>query len=134
MSHIVIHDDRERMTQYRQFDELEAAVTYLEELRNTSGIENARLFALEEVKFEVKQYFKIEVVDDVTTSVPTPFQATEVPEVLSATDDVSYVDASMRSAIESGETDNQATSGVEFDEPIDAVIPSGEPRRGLFGR
>ena len=36
MSHIVIHDDIDGATQYRQFDDLGAAVAYLEEQQNAA--------------------------------------------------------------------------------------------------
>ena len=52
MSHIVIHDDVDGVTQFRQFDDLGNAVTFLEEQQNAAGGSNAKLFELNEVHFE----------------------------------------------------------------------------------
>ena len=46
---------------YNQFESLEEAVDFVEQLRNERDITNARMFALEEIKFEVKPYYKVEI-------------------------------------------------------------------------
>ncbi|MCZ7629076.1 MAG: hypothetical protein M5U19_08430 [Microthrixaceae bacterium] len=46
---------------YNQFETLDAAVAFVEQLRNERDVSNARIFALEEVKFELKPYFKVEL-------------------------------------------------------------------------
>lgn len=46
---------------YNQFETLDAAVSFVEQLRNERDVSNARIFALEEVKFEMKPYFKVEL-------------------------------------------------------------------------
>ena len=46
---------------YNQFESLEEAVRFVEKLRNEQGVETARMFALEEVKFEFKSYFRVEL-------------------------------------------------------------------------
>ncbi len=136
VSHIVIHDSADSVTQYRQFDDLGNAVAYVEELRNAAGVD-ARLYTLDEVKFEVKQYFRVEVVDgEHEHSAVSP----QVPDTLPTVEDVALVEASMRQTIDASETDAMATfaplgAGVEFGEPIEEAIPAGgDPRRGLFGR
>ncbi len=145
MTHIVIHDDGDAVTQYRQFDEQGHAVAYLEELRNTSRVDDAKLFTLDEVKFEVKQYFKVEVLDTtpapIDDSVPAPVvESLQRPEVLPTAEDVTYVEAAMQEPIEAIAT--EATDSemppppVGFEDPIEAAVPSGasDGRRGLFGR
>ncbi len=156
VSHIVIHDDPQNVTQYRQFDDLSNAVAYLEDTKNTEGIENAHLFALEEVKFEVKQYFKVEVVEDVdaTDSVddvdavepssslwpPTespPAPSAPAPEILPTAEDAAFADALPDSPAEGSGADSMTLSegtASESDGPREAMLPGGEPRRGLFGR
>ncbi len=145
MTHIVIHDDLDAVTQYRRFDEQGDAVAYLEELRNTSGVDDAKLFTLDEVKFEVKQYFKVEVLDSMHSSIDDPVPAPVVeslqkPEVLPTAEDVTYVEAAMQEPIEA--TATEATESemppppVGFEDPIEGAVPSGanDGRRGLFGR
>jgi len=46
---------------YTQVESLDDAVAVVEELRNERGVTNARLFALEEIKFEMKPVFKVEL-------------------------------------------------------------------------
>jgi hypothetical protein len=46
---------------YNQFETLDAAVGFVEQLRNERDVSNARIFALEEVKFEMRPYFKVEL-------------------------------------------------------------------------
>jgi len=46
---------------YNQFESLEEAVRFVETLRNDQGVETARMFALEEVKFDFKPYFRVEI-------------------------------------------------------------------------
>ena len=46
---------------YNQFETVDEAVQFVEKLRNEQDVENARMFALEEVKFEFKAYYKVEL-------------------------------------------------------------------------
>ena len=46
---------------YNQFESLDEAVSFVEQLRNERDVSNARIFALEEVKFEYKPYFRVEL-------------------------------------------------------------------------
>ena len=61
MTHIVIHDDDSNVTHYAEFDDVQAAAGYLEDLVNRDGGSNARLFALEPVEFAVKSYVRVEI-------------------------------------------------------------------------
>jgi hypothetical protein len=46
---------------YNQFETLDEAVRFVEKLRNEQSVETARMFALEEVKFDFKPYFRVEL-------------------------------------------------------------------------
>ena len=61
MSPMVIFQTPDGNPGYNQFEEIDEAVRFVETLRNDQGVENARMFALEEVKFEFRQYFRVEV-------------------------------------------------------------------------
>lgn len=61
MSHMVIFQTQDGSPGYNQFESIDGAVAFVEKLRNDQGIENARIFALEEVKFELKPYFRVEL-------------------------------------------------------------------------
>lgn len=61
MSHMVIFQAPGGNPGYNQFDSLESAVDFVEQLRNDRDVTNVRIFALEEVKFEMRPYFKVEL-------------------------------------------------------------------------
>ena len=61
MSHMVIFQTPGGSPGYNQFDSLSEAVSFVEKLRNEQGIENARMFALEEIKFDIKTVYKVEL-------------------------------------------------------------------------
>ena len=136
MPHIVIHDDRDGVTQYRQFDDLQASVDHLEMLYNADGVEGPRLYTLHEVKFEVKSYIRIEIGSPEPEPAPLPATVTPIdapdPELLRGAQDVEYVEAAM-APIETMET---ASIPEYADTVAESVGPTGqsEVRRGLFGR
>jgi len=146
MSHIVIHDDSSNDTHYAEFDDVQAAASYLERLVNDDSGSNARLFSLEPVEFAVKSYVRVEiggVADEVVAEDTAPVENVEAtsPELV---EEVPVAEVF---------TDAPADDTVEYVEaamvPVDAFAPvapvpelqemqddvgSGEPRRGLFGR
>jgi hypothetical protein len=137
MSHIVIHNNSDYVAQYRQFDDVQDAVTYLEQLHNTDGVKGARLFAMQEVPFEVKSYVKIELGSaGVVTpsaapgSAPAPVVAPEViapAEVAHEVETVSYIEASLASV-------DEAAPVAPARDVSESERGSADIRRGLFGR
>ncbi|MDZ7679533.1 MAG: hypothetical protein U5K29_13410 [Acidimicrobiales bacterium] len=63
MSHMVIFRTPEGKPGYQPADTVEEAVAVVERLRNEDGVENVRIFRLEEVAFEYKPYYKVELAD-----------------------------------------------------------------------
>ena len=135
MTHIVIHDDSSNVTHYAEFDDVQAAASYLEDLVNRDGGANARLFALEAVEFAVKSYVRVEigtaapapaVIADANddTIDEAPLAPAEVSTDVAGDDTVEYVEAAM------APIDAFAPSASELNDGL----PHGEPRRGLFGR
>lgn len=59
--HMVIFENRDGHPGYNQFDSVEAAVGFVEDLRNNQGIEKFQIFELNEVKFEVKTYYRVQL-------------------------------------------------------------------------
>ena len=84
MSHMVIFQSPDGNPGYNQFESLEEAVRFVETLRNEQNVETARMFALEEVKFEFKPYFRVEIdppaVGPGTTDEPVQAVTAEEPE------------------------------------------------------
>lgn len=61
MSHMVIFRTPEGKPGYQQADAVEDAVSIVERLRNEDGVENVRIYRLEEIAFEYKPYYKVEL-------------------------------------------------------------------------
>ena len=59
MSHMVIFQTPDGNPGYNQFESLDEAVRFVEKLKNEQAVETARMFALEEVKFDFKPYFRV---------------------------------------------------------------------------
>ena len=124
-SHIVIHDNIDGIAEYPQFDDLDRAVAFVEELRNTADVKDAKLYALSEVAFEMKPYFKVEVVNAAPAPPPAAFETAQ-PEA------VTCVDASPE-PVETFVRDT--TPVVGFDAPEIESVPSfGEPLMQSSGR
>ena len=62
MLHMVIFRGAEGKPGYHQTDELDAAVAFVERLRNDDGVTDIRVFRMEEVSIEFRPYFRVEVV------------------------------------------------------------------------
>jgi hypothetical protein len=61
VSHMVIFRSSEGKAGYHQAEALEDAVRFVERLRNSENVGQARIFRLEEVAFEYRPYFRVEV-------------------------------------------------------------------------
>ena len=76
MSHMVIYRTADGQPGYHQTDALDDAVSFVERLRNSDGVDHARIFHMEEVTFDFKPYFRVEVGGETapatTVSAPAP--------------------------------------------------------------
>ncbi len=61
MSHMVIYRTADGQPGYHQAEELDEAVRFVERLRNGDGVDGARIFRMEEVSFDFRPYFKVEI-------------------------------------------------------------------------
>ena len=66
MSHMVIYRSVEGQPVFHQVETLEDAARHVETLRNAGQGDDARIFAMKEVKIEVKTYYRVEVAADET--------------------------------------------------------------------
>lgn len=114
---MVIFRSSEGKAGYHPAETLEDAARFVERLRNAEGVEQARIFRLEEVTFEFRPYFKVEV-GGAPSPVPAP--------------------APVEPAVDAPE----AEAAAPADEPGDELGPiepeevgiGANGRRGLFGR
>jgi hypothetical protein len=119
---------------YHQTDELSDAMQYVEHLRNADGVEHARIFKLEELSFEYRPYYRVELATALPPP-PAPVGAAD-SDWLTSTPDVAEVSDS---PAEESDPLAAAWSMTERGEPVDgesvpAGIGPGMGRKGLFGR
>jgi hypothetical protein len=118
---------------YHQTDELSEALQFVEHLRNAEAIEHARVFKMEELSFEYRPYYRVEL----ATTLPPP-PATEGES--SWTGSAPEAPAAEAPAAEEADTDPLAAAWsmserVEHVEPAEGdSVGAGTARRGLFGR
>ncbi len=109
--------------------ELTDAAAYVERLRNTEGVEGAKIYQLEEVAFELKPYFRVELA--------TPPVFTEPARGVPVHADESWVESDW---VEAGSTRPSRTTRSPTSRSSPSVLEStgdganGVQRRGLFGR
>ena len=58
---MVIYRTADGQPGYHQAEELDEAVRFVERLRNGEGVDGARIFKMEEVNFDFRPYFKVEI-------------------------------------------------------------------------
>ena len=137
---------------FHQSDTLDEAITFVERLRNEQGVHNSRIFRMEELKFDFKPYYKVEIAagaDNGGLSAPervTPSSRPAPPQAAASLD------------LTETSTDDDATTSGEAPAPVGAVAtpaasgsatplpppppakdvndaaPAEAPRRGLFTR
>jgi hypothetical protein len=154
VSYIVTNQDSDGRAGYHEFEELGAAVTHVEHLRNTDGVEHARIFRMQEVSFEFRPYYRVEIGDSTPATTIIEYRDADEKKTDAPIDAV--VDAAVGAAIEaamesrpavwdgapgesSDSTESDDSDGVGTDpalppEPALAIEPAGNTRRGLFGR
>jgi hypothetical protein len=65
MSYLVIAHETTGGPSYREVDGLDEATRMVEQLRNEEGVEHARICRLEDVSFEFRPYFRVQVQTEV---------------------------------------------------------------------
>jgi hypothetical protein len=138
---MVIYRGTDGSPGYHQTDEVHDAVAFVEQLRNERGVEEARIFRMEQVTFEYRPYFRVEL----TASEPALAAATAKPAVGAAPA------APAGSAAPAAPVETAAPTAPVVEVP-DAAAGSASPspevptppvtdsngdvgaRRGLFGR
>lgn len=58
---MVIFQAPDGSQEFRQFESIDQVVTFVEDLRNTSGLDSAKIYRLEEVRFEFRPYYRVQM-------------------------------------------------------------------------
>jgi len=85
VSHMVIFRSGEGKAGYHQADGIDDAVRFVERLRNSENVEQARIFRMEEVGFEYRPYFRVEVAGAGVAPVPEAEPAHDAPAAVVTT-------------------------------------------------
>ena len=145
MSHMVIYRGTDGKPGYHQTDDIHDAVGFVEELRNTEGVDHARIFRLEEVTFEYKPYYRVEL-GTATTAIGSAAADTSTEDAEEAMDaDVADDEADDAEDAEDVDDLEEVTEDVDEAEMSDddtddessngdESVSAGTARRGLFGR
>lgn len=125
-------DGAERM---ERFDSIDKAVALVERLRN-DGLETARIFRLDEVRFEVKAYYRVEVGPADVPVVEAVADGAYEPPKAQRRHPVTSLDTVPDEGAERPAARAAATiEGPPVQDPEPAVSNAmGGARRGLFGR
>ncbi len=133
MSHMVIYRGVDGKPGYHQTDDIHDAVAFVEQMRNEEGVEHARIFRLEEVVFEYRPYYRVELTDSsVSQAVLEGNGAAALPEASEAS-------AQVGAGTESGDAAEflddslEVVEGAEGNGEVKAEAGGGA-KKGLFGR
>jgi hypothetical protein len=141
MPFMVIYSTSDGATCFEQADAIDEAALFVERLRNKEGIDQIRIYRMEEISFAFRPYYKVELgavekpnktppPDVVGTSTP-PKEAEPAPADPAAAADTT-VDARPERASASPEADTTVT--LPPPPGADGETAGANGRRGLFGR
>jgi hypothetical protein len=139
MSHMVIYRSVEGQPVFHQVESLEDAARHVETLRNAGQGDDARIFAMKEVKIAVKTYYKVEVEGDeaaapaAAAAAPAPAPAPAAAAATPAAAPKIVADNSAAAAAPAAPQAQQAPAAVK-PEPAVAGAAANGGRFGLFGK
>ena len=142
MSYMVLYTGLDSSAAFERCEELGEAIAEVERLRNEQSIDGAQIYRLEEVKFEIKPYFRVELPDEtaLATGAPelTSVAASPVAEAAPAAGNSPWTTAAAPSMISApppppppAPVAPMAYDGAPTAYDEEAIAGS---RRGLFGR
>ena len=154
MSHMVIYRGSDGKPGYHQTDDIHDAVGFVEQMRNDEGVEHARIFRLEEVVFQYKPYYRVELAESGFGELGAASDAASDNDaengsgngpVHSSGNGSANLDVSISangggtevSNGGNGSSDTQApvaTGSAASSSPSNSTDDGGGPKRGLFGR
>ncbi len=146
MSHMIIYRGADGKPGYHQTDEIHDAIAFVESLRNGDGLDQARIFRMEEVPFEFRPYFRVEIAGQSSApAVGAGFSESASPAPSTTAPAVDLADSQAPKATEdvaaaAPKETAAATATVATDAPAPSAGSSTESengigaRRGLFGR
>lgn len=109
---------------YHQTDDVSDAIQFVEHLRNDESVDQARIFTMEELSFEFRPYYRVEL----ATAVPPPPPAGEEPT------EAAWIEAAREESADDVDPLAASWTATESEGRGDAPVGAGMGRKGLFGR
>ena len=133
MSHMVIYRGADGKPGYHQTDDIHDAIGFVEQMRNDEGVEHARIFRLEEVVFEYRPYYRVELsaagMPPMVVGGPQPAELPEAEEGVALNvaappiDDVEPIDLA-----------DEVIDVADHYEDVNHKAEVAMGKKGLFGR
>jgi hypothetical protein len=133
VGHIVVFEGPERVPTFQRCEELADAVSFVEKLRNDRGVDKVQIFRTEEVRFDFKPYYRVEL--GALGAGPAPAALGPVPAAPAmSTMTPPPPISTITSPVDAGPAPLGGQPEPEhFEDDDDLSVGSGV-RRGLFGR
>lgn len=140
MPFMVIYSTSDGTSCHEQADAIDEAALFVERLRNQDGIEEVRIYRMEEISFAFRPYYKVELgmperlptapPPEVVGTAPAPAAPTvpPAPKAPRAAEPVRQVEVAVAT------TGELSVEGPLADASGDAGDAGANGRRGLFGR
>ncbi len=134
MSHMVIYRGIDGKPGYHQTDDIHEAIGFVEQMRNEDGVEHARIFRLEEVVFEYRPYYRVEI----AAAGEPPALGAASPAQLAESEFVSPVIPAVHSTPIDGSEPidlvDDVIDVVDHQDDGQSKVEAGMGKKGLFGR
>ena len=138
MSHMVIYRSVEGQPVFHQVESLEDAARHVETLRNAGQGDDARIFAMKEVKIAVKTYYRVEVDADeapvAAAPAPAPAPAPAAAPAPKVVADNNVAPAAPQAQAPAAAPAPPAAPAAVKPEPAVAGAAANGGRFGLFGK
>ena len=134
---MVIYRGADGKPGYQQAEDIHDAVTFVEQMRNEEGVEHARIFRLEEVVFEYRPYYRVELSSHMSEAILAgsgmPMMASgNMPMMVTTMPSEMPEESSINALNEPFEVVESTT--INIDDPDGETVGGNGARRGLFGR
>jgi hypothetical protein len=130
VGHIVVFEGSERVPTFHRCEELADAVSFVEKLRNDRGVDKVQIYRTEEVRFDFKPYYRVELGALGAGPSPASLGPASSPPAMAPPPPISAMATPSESTSPLGTPAPADASAFADDEDLSA---SGV-RRGLFGR
>jgi hypothetical protein len=129
VGHIVVFEGSERVPTFHRCEELADAVSFVEKLRNDRGVDKVQIYRTEEVRFDFKPYYRVELGALNAGSQPMPIGPAPAPS-MAPPPPISAIPSPPDAG---GPIGGPQPEPGQYDDDDDLSVGSGV-RRGLFGR